>query len=143
MQRQRFINFTNVPTFQFLCWVRSGGLGDVKELIGKAFDMCEGDFFYKGGITPCLVARDKLAGILEERLGEVPGVESAGVPYVDEFVMEVDTDLEYGLLWPILAWAMSQVNYRAVALALLVEAGKWNPEEPEDLFPLPDDKKLN
>jgi hypothetical protein len=90
---------------------------------------------------------EKLAELIKEKIGH-----AVRTDFHAEFVWEWDNG-QWGFDFPVepghpfservdslieglMGWAACQVQYQQVAKALLIEAGKWNPEPPSDLFPV-------
>jgi hypothetical protein len=125
----QFFDFGNSVTFHYFKWVSESGQADPDALIGEAFRKAETDTEHFPGEDVCMVVRDNLAGLLTELLADV-------VPDVAD-----DSAFPLGGVWnspeslwkPILAHAIWTVDCQAVAEALLIRAGKWNPskEPPE------------
>src|SRR5690349_10046734 len=99
---QRFMNFRNVPTFQFFCWVRSGGLGPPAELVNEAMNGVDKDPWFEMGLDTSLIARNRLEEILEQRLDADNYCGAEDWAYQDRFCEDVPSELEDGLHGPLL-----------------------------------------
>jgi hypothetical protein len=122
MGNVQFFNFGNDQTYHFFQWVSRSGMIDPKELISKAMEQVEDDDWFKMGSDVSTVARDKLADLLEELLEEVTGMVS------DEWPIGAVGPSDEALTAPILQAALNQIDFHAVATALLISAGKWAPD---------------
>jgi hypothetical protein len=145
MSKMEFFNFGNSATYHYFTWVRQCGQLNTAALIAKAFDRAATDRDMEViSIGTTDDVQEKLAGllreILEDRLRDgVPGflgIEEHGYG-------EVRPEDPKSLWLPFVAEAADSINHFAIAEALLRDAGNWNPDPPEELFPLPDDPLLD
>jgi hypothetical protein len=121
----QFFNFWNRQTFHVFKWVSSSGQVDVKALIAQAFQTAteqeqplEVDTSH--GVRDCLAAL--LQDIVEEAVPD-----EASPPYAIKELGDVSGDNES--LWqPLLLDVVKQICFDEVAQALLIQAGKWNPD---------------
>jgi hypothetical protein len=138
----QFFNFGNGPTYHYFAWLRESGLVDVKDIVRTACAAVEGDRWDGIGECPSIVARDKLAtmlrGILEEKLGEaLPGCASVTEP---PRIGDVDASLQ-SLFRPFVREAAGRIDFDKVAVALLIDAGKWDPDPMPEYFLQQDEKR--
>jgi hypothetical protein len=117
----RFFNFGSDESYHFFEWLRQHR--DVPALVAKAMKEVEVNEWFKMGEDVSRVARDQLAGIVEEELENLIG---DGTDYDPNFIEKAD---DVGaLVKPLLAIASGRIDFGAVAEALLIDAGKWNPD---------------
>jgi hypothetical protein len=130
----QFFNFGNDETFHFFKWVSEGGQVDRNAIIRFAYQKAEAhddENFEDDDI--CIVVRDILHNHLDQMLngfgdalgiGDWPGIgEVATMP-------NAPNGQAFDTLWrPLLALTFSRIDCRAVAEALLIQAGKWAPSK--------------
>jgi hypothetical protein len=133
----QFFNFGNGPTYHYFAWLQKNK-EDTAGLIRKAFDQVEKDDWFKMGECPSVVARDRLADLLEELFDlQIAEVFTEYVSFYDgPGIGDVDDSAE-SLALPLFMEAARSISFTIVAHALLIDAGKWNPDPIEDKFPLP------
>ena len=130
----QFFNFGNNETFHFFTWICARTPPDLDALIDEAFqraETLEDDEFEDEDI--CEIAKERLARRLHEILFEEVA------PHLDPDVnpLEIGTigfdspvrPSADSLLLPIFAIALQQIDFGAVAEALLIRAGKWSPSK--------------
>lgn len=121
----QFFNFNTTESFHFFVWLTESGQVDVDDLIAKAFKAAESDEFLGWGCISDAI-RNALANclstLLEELLPEACEESLIGVG-----VGQVRNSL-HALTEPLLSLAISRIDTQAVAVALLIRAGKFHPE---------------
>jgi hypothetical protein len=139
MSRVQFFDFGTTETYLFFRWVRESGEVDAPTLIARAFDLVEGNAWFKMGEDVSTVAKDTLSALLvtllEERGARLTlSGEGGAVRAVDwEHQHEAHTSL-VALASRVLADGFHRVDFEAVAEALLIDAGKWAPDkEPPEI----------
>jgi len=135
MATATFFNFGNQETFHFYKWIMESEQVNVNDLIAKAFTDAENDEWFKMGDDVCNAVRDALAAALEEMVARVANdvptyqvmltVEPQEVaPHIGDVWNSPES------LWlPILALGLSSIDCKTVALAILIEKGKWAPSK--------------
>jgi hypothetical protein len=124
-----FFGFGNHETFHFFIWICESDASLPDRLIADAFQKAEeklGDEEYEGDDTCCIV-RDCLLEKLRDGIlyGEIaPNLE----PSARHLKIGSVTPSPDSLLQPIFARALARIDCFAVAKALLIRAGKWNPD---------------
>jgi hypothetical protein len=122
----QFFSFGNDETYHFFKWVTESGLVDVDALIAQAFKDAEDDEWLKRGFSVSSTLREKLSSILlETMLSQSPNLELVDP---DLACHRVD-DTGESLWMPILGLAFQRIDHGRVAEALLIRAGKWNPDK--------------
>jgi hypothetical protein len=128
-----FFNFGNNETFHFFKWICESEPGPdalIAEAERKA-ETVEHDEFEWEDI--CFIVRNRLMTKFGEILFDI-------APELDNDLLEIgkiETPLwshtadghADSLLQPIFAVALSRIDFQAVAEALLIQAGKWNPSK--------------
>jgi len=121
-----FFNFGNDPTYHCFVWLTEGGTTDIPALVKKAFDLVEGDDWFKMGEDVSTVAQDKLAELLEDHVCETLGlVNLVDGPEIGGAV----SGSAASLTDPLLMLELQQINFSVIALAILMQQGKWNPDK--------------
>jgi hypothetical protein len=136
-----FFNFGNDETFHFFKWICESVPAGPERLITDAFRQSEQrDDDEIPGEDVCYIVRSRLTATLERILWEevapdldpdigVVNVQIGVIPRTEHGKPSADL-----LLQPILSLALQRINLAAVAEALLIRAGKWNPsKEPPEL----------
>jgi hypothetical protein len=125
-----WFNFGNNETYHYFTWVTESGQIDVQKLLADAYTEVQTDTEHFADEDICIVARDVLAGLLQDRLEEISSNElgcDLG-PFAGVGIGEVwNTDQS---LWlPLARLALQQIDCHTVAEALLRQAGKWHPSK--------------
>jgi len=126
MPQVQFFDFANRPTYLFFRWVREGGGGqDPIALVSAAMNAAEHEDFFEidGDVSSASHgALTKLLGTVLDGLCDAANCErheDTGAP--------VDPDPEW-MMGALLFDAIGHIILSDVAQAMLVEAGKWNPD---------------
>jgi hypothetical protein len=126
MPKVQFFDFTNRPTYLFFRWVRDGGRQDPATLIRAAFDAIEQEDGYQIDGDVSLGTRDALEKMLYAALGDFAG--DFGEPGFMDAALESVGAREDWLSAVLVADAVERIDCQAVAVALLIDAGKWAPD---------------
>ena len=131
MSRVQFYNFGNEETYHFFRWVSESGQVDPLELIDRAIREAGPDEELDKGAGVSSEVKDSLAEILSELLWEqAPDLD----PDLGEYEIGTVQDGPDWLLNPILSNALTRIDCQAVAVALLIQAGRWAPmNEPHEI----------
>jgi hypothetical protein len=125
----QFFNFGNDETFHFFKWVSESGQVTPATLIATAYHNSEApDDEHLEDEDICVVARNRLAGLLADLLEETTPVGDFTGGEQEHEIGNVWNSPES--LWkPIFASALSRIDCHAVAEAMLIQAGKWTPSK--------------
>ena len=126
MSRTQFINFGNDQTYHCFCWLRDSRAVDIDALVREAVTQIQGETWFDIGMDVSTVSRDKLAELIEDQVNQqldgLPGGLGA-----DLGIGDIGTSAAH-LFGPILRRALDDIRYDVIAVALLIAAGKWNPD---------------
>ena len=119
----KFFGFTNPATYLFFQWVHSGGGHNPATLVTAAMDAVDGEEFFEIDGDVSSAARDALAKMLGAIVDDLrTGAEC------DDLDPAAGPEPEW-LTRALLAEALGQIDCWAVAVALMIDAGKWNPDD--------------
>jgi hypothetical protein len=145
MGRDIFFAFENVPAWHIFKWLVGGGQTaiDIDRLIKKTLEGVRGDGLLKRGSMRLDRARENLAARLRKALLLDlwhSGGTRLGLDLTDADPFNVNVDASTDSLWePILAHALCQIDFKAIADALLIWTGKQDTEPLEIKRPKPRD----
>jgi hypothetical protein len=131
-----FFNFGNSQTFHFFEYVTKSGKVPVDELMAKAQDAIDEKDLDLYDVCECLA--NEMVNVFADALDDA--IDAAGLSCNLEALQCGEwLPSEHGghirgeqeeadLFRPILAEALEQINFYAVAVAILLSKGKWNPD---------------
>jgi hypothetical protein len=132
-----FFNFWNAETFHVFQWVTNCKAVDVDAMIAAAFEAVKPEDLGVGTLRELALGKiecaldnlsQDLQELVEAQFGQLAGM-CGGFEDIDCWgIAEVPDGSANSLLLPILARAMDSIDYKVVARALLIRAGKWTPD---------------
>lgn len=123
----RFFNFWNAQSYHVFCWLTESKNFDASAMIEQAFAEVKPDDLTLD--SPCEAACKRLADDIQERVenafSDLTDADSSCLSIGD---VDCHINAYSNLLGPILANAIQEISFYAVAQALLVRADRWNPD---------------
>jgi hypothetical protein len=132
-----FFNFWNAETFHVFQWATNCRALNLDAMIAAAFEAVKPEDLGVGTLRELALGKiecalDNLSQDLQElvdaQFGQLAGLCGANEDLDTWGIADVPDGSANSLLLPILAHAMNGIDYRVVAQALLMRAGKWNPD---------------